>query len=90
MKTELHTLGNLVREMQEQQAAILQKQVLLEDWRTSGADGLQKVARDVEDLGRQLSAGAELHRAHQDAFTQLAHRLEAIERAVEDRPWAAA
>ena len=52
------------------------------------------MARDVEDLGRQLSAqgaaGAELHRAHQDAFTQLAHRLEAIERAVEDRPWAAA
>ena len=93
-KTELHTLGNLIREMQEQQAAILQKQVLLEDWRTSGADGLQKLARDVEDLGRQLSAqgaaGAELHRAHQDAFTQLAHRLEAIERAVEDRPWAAA
>ena len=55
VKTELHTLVNLIREMQEQQTAILQKQVLLEDWRTSGADGLQKVARDVEDLGRQLA-----------------------------------
>ena len=49
VKTELHTLGNLIREMQEQQTAILQKQVLLEAWRTSGADGLQKVAKDTNE-----------------------------------------
>ena len=37
VKTEVHALGSLIREMQEQQTAIWQKQVLLEDWRTSGA-----------------------------------------------------